>query len=170
MARVPARKQPSDHRQIRIVASALNVESTQVRQAAASARNAALCRCSLDPGGKILGVKQLKVGDVDSVPVADGRGAREGESLALLADLDPEQAEGHGGVAIKPCPHATWRTKRALGGASARTLVAAADTASPQIVRKKSGRDQEQSTTANDDNSAFSQVKATFPTRTNNGQ
>jgi len=129
-----------------------------------------MCRRSLDRSGKILGVKQLKVRDVDSVPVADGRATSEGESLGLLADLDPEQAEGHGGVAIKPFSHATWRTKRALGGASARTLVAAADTASPQKVPKKSGRDQEPSTTANDDKSAFSQVKATFPTRTNNGQ
>jgi len=56
------------------------------------------------------------------------------------------------------------------GQGVARTLGGAADTASPQIVRKKSGRDQEQATTANDDKSAFPEVRATFPARTNHGQ
>ena len=47
-------------------------------------------------------------------------------------------APGNVRAAIKPVSPATWRTKHAMGGASARTLlVAAADTASPQIVPQK---------------------------------
>jgi hypothetical protein len=68
--------------------------------------------------------------------------------------------------------HATGRAqKHALRGVSDQDAGRdGADTASPQIVRKKSGRDQEKSATANDDNSAFTQVKGTFSTRTNTGQ
>ena len=110
--------------------------------------------------------QQSTIGTWQQAPQGVNRNRSKGASIWAVCS-----APGNLRAAIQPVSHATWRTKHAIGGASARTLlVAAADTASPQIVRKRSGRDPEQSTTANDDKSAFMQVKATFPTRTNNGQ
>jgi len=64
-----------------------------------------------------------------------------------------------------------WADHDALGAdVSGQDAGRAVDTVSPQKVRKKFSRGQEKSLPANDDKSAFAQVRAIFPARTNNGQ
>jgi len=60
--------------------------------------------------------------------------------------------------------------KDAWVAASADTGFGAIDIASPQLVRKKSGRDHGQPSAAINDKSAFPQVKVTFPATTDDAQ